>query len=125
MCNFQYNLNIFTEATNKFKMSNYSKIISGTMTWGVWGKQFSTKEMDTMINHCLVNGISTFDHADIYGGYTTEEEFGKAFASSKIDREKIQLISKCGIQYMSDNRSNKVSTTITVQLISFGLLKNL
>ncbi|WP_295832844.1 aldo/keto reductase [uncultured Winogradskyella sp.] len=89
-------------------MSNYSKIISGTMTWGVWGKQFSTKEMEVMIHHCLMSGITTFDHADIYGGYTTEEEFGKAFNTSGINRKEIQLISKCGIQYMSDNRNNKV-----------------
>lgn len=89
-------------------MSNYSKIISGTMTWGAWGKQLSTTEMESMIQHCLSIGITTFDHADIYGGYTTEAEFGKAFNSSRINREDIQLISKCGIQYMSDNRNNKV-----------------
>ena len=78
------------------------------MTWGVWGKQFSTSEMDAMIQHCLSVGITTFDHADIYGGYTTEAEFGKAFTTSGAKREDIQLISKCGIQYMSDNRNNKV-----------------
>ncbi len=89
-------------------MTNFSKIIAGTMTWGLWGKQFSKLEMETLINHCVSIGITTFDHADIYGGYTTETEFGKAFASSGIKREDIQLISKCGIQYMSDNRTNKV-----------------
>ena len=78
------------------------------MTWGVWGKQFSTKEMEDLIHHCISIGITTFDHADIYGGYTTEAEFGKALATSSINREDIQLISKCGIQYMSENRSNKV-----------------
>ncbi len=78
------------------------------MTWGVWGKQFSTPEMEAMIQHCLSVGITTFDHADIYGGYTTEADFGKAFTASGVKREDIQLISKCGIQYMSDNRSNKV-----------------
>ena len=89
-------------------VSNYSKIISGVMTWGVWGKQFSTAEMQSLIEHCLDVGITTFDHADIYGGYTTEAEFGKALSSSGINREAIQLISKCGIQYLSDNRNNKV-----------------
>lgn len=89
-------------------MTNYSKIISGTMSWGVWGKQFSTAEMEAMIQHCLSVGITTFDHADIYGGYTTEAEFGKAFKTSEIKREDIQLISKCGIQYTSENRNNKV-----------------
>ncbi|GGI56076.1 putative oxidoreductase YcsN [Winogradskyella haliclonae] len=78
------------------------------MTWGAWGKQFSTAEMEAMIQHCLSIGITTFDHADIYGGYTTEADFGKAFTASGVKREAIQLISKCGIKYISDNRNYKV-----------------
>ncbi len=78
------------------------------MTWGSWGKQLSKKEMAVLMNFCVSNHITTFDHADIYGAYTTEADFGKAFADSGLQREAIQLISKCGIQYMSDNRNNKV-----------------
>ncbi len=78
------------------------------MTWGSWGKQLAQKEMVSLMHHCLENSITTFDHADIYGGYTTEADFGKAFAESNIKRENIQLISKCGIQYLSDNRQNTV-----------------
>jgi predicted oxidoreductase len=85
-----------------------SKIIAGTMTWGVWGKNLSTAEMSSLMHVCLDAGISTFDHADIYGGYTTEAAFGKAFAESGIVREAIQLISKCGIQYMAESRNNKI-----------------
>jgi predicted oxidoreductase len=40
--------------------------------------------MESMIQICLENKITTFDHADIYGSYTTESDFGKAFASSQI-----------------------------------------
>ncbi|MDY2586072.1 aldo/keto reductase [Winogradskyella aquimaris] len=86
----------------------YSRLIAGTMTWGRWGKQLSKKEMADLIKHCLSHNITTFDHADIYGGYTTEADFGKAFMNSGIKREDIQLISKCGIQHLSDNRNNKV-----------------
>lgn len=57
---------------------------------------------------CLNEQISTFDHADIYGGHTTEEDFGKAFSESKIDRSSIQLISKCGIKYISDKRDYSI-----------------
>lgn len=78
------------------------------MTWGSWGKQLSKKEMEALMHHCITNNITTFDHADIYGAYTTEADFGKAFIDSGIKREDIQLISKCGIQYLSDNRNNKV-----------------
>ncbi len=87
---------------------NYSKIIAGTMTWGNWGKQFSKKEMVAFMHHCIEQQITTFDHADIYGGYTNESQFGDAYAISGIDREHIQLISKCGIQYITENRNNKV-----------------
>ncbi|MDO6515948.1 aldo/keto reductase [Zobellia uliginosa] len=89
---------------NKF----YSKVIAGTMTWGSWGKGFSKSEMIEVMNHCVNVGITTFDHADIYGGYTTEEDFGKAFVESGISRENIQLISKCGIQLDADARPNRV-----------------
>lgn len=85
-----------------------SPIIAGTMNWGVWDKNLTSKEMENMIHVCLENKITTFDHADIYGSYTTEADFGKAFSSSKIAREKMQLISKCGIQMLSENRGNKV-----------------
>ncbi|WP_082041735.1 aldo/keto reductase family oxidoreductase [Lacinutrix sp. Hel_I_90] len=88
---------------------NYSKIIAGTMTWGVWGKKLSKTEMIKRINHCIENGITAFDHADIYGDYTTEAEFGSAFAESGANRSSLQFISKCGIQYLGKTRHyNKV-----------------
>lgn len=85
-----------------------SPIISGTMNWGVWDKNLSKKEMESTIQLCVENKITTFDHADIYGSYTTEADFGKAFHDSKISREKLQLITKCGIQMVAENRKNKI-----------------
>ena len=87
--------------------SKLSEIIAGTMNWGVWDKKLNTQEMIHLINICIENKITTFDHADIYGGYTTEEQFGKAFGESEISREKLQLISKCGIQ-LEESRTNKI-----------------
>lgn len=88
--------------------TEFSPIIAGTMNWGVWKANFSTAQMIQLINDCLSYGVTTFDHADIYGGYTTEAEFGKAFAQSGIKREDIQLITKCGIQHVLGNRQNRV-----------------
>lgn len=84
------------------------KIIIGCMSWGKWGKQFNTKEMVNLINFCVDEGNTTFDHADLYGDYTTEAEFGKAFKESNIERESLQLISKCGIQNPGKTRNNSV-----------------
>ncbi len=86
----------------------YSKIIAGTMGWGSWGKGHSQAEMARLISDCTEFGITTFDHADIYGNYTNEAEFGKAFRESGIDREKIQLITKCGIQKEAVGRGNRI-----------------
>ena len=78
------------------------------MAWGKWGKQLSTIEQTEMIQFCVENGNTTFDHADIYGDYTTEIGFGKALAKSEIKRENIQLISKCGIQLVAQTRDNTI-----------------
>jgi predicted oxidoreductase len=90
------------------KNNQFSRIISGTMTWGKWGKDLSSKEMDSLMHECLELGITTFDHADIYGGYAMEGAFGKAFDGSTIKRDQVQFITKCGIQYVCESRNNKV-----------------
>ena len=85
-------------------MPKISNIISGTMGWGSWGHNLNLKEMENLIKTCYELGINTFDHADIYGGYTTEGDFGKAFLNSGINRSDVFFISKCGIQYPSEKR---------------------
>ena len=69
------------------KELTFSKIIAGTMTWGVWGKNYNMPQMIELMDCCLNSGITTFDHADIYGDYTTEASFGNALKESKIDRQ--------------------------------------
>ncbi|WP_127140227.1 aldo/keto reductase [Flagellimonas marinaquae] len=91
------------EQTTKF-----SRIISGAMTWGSWGKKLSKKEMMELMHHSIDCGLTTFDHADIYGSYSTEADFGAAFGDSGIKRESIQLITKCGIQ-LTRGRDNRIN----------------
>ena len=81
---------------------NLSRIISGTMNWGVWGVNHSKQDMCKLILESFDSGINSFDHADIYGGYTTEQSFGDAFAETGINREDVFFISKCGIIYPSE-----------------------
>lgn len=88
--------------------NRFSRIIQGCMNWGDWGKKLSKKEMISLMHHNLSCGITSFDHADIYGDYTTEIEFGQAFIHSGIDRENIEIISKCGIQYIGETRKNEI-----------------
>lgn len=79
-------------------MMDFSPIIAGVMRWGRWGANLSEQEAQTLIDACVEQGIYTFDHADIYGNYTTEALFGRAFSGMGLSRESIQLISKCGIE---------------------------
>ena len=81
---------------------NLSRIISGTMNWGTWGVNHSKQDICKLISESFDSGINSFDHADIYGGYTTEESFGNAFAETGIKREDVFFISKCGIMYPSE-----------------------
>ena len=85
-----------------------SRIISGTMNWGTWGVNYSKQEMCHLISESYDSGINSFDHADIYGGYTTEKSFGDAFSDIGIKREDVFFISKCGIMYPSEKLPIKI-----------------
>lgn len=78
--------------------------IVGCMRWGVWGENFNTKQYEQIIDQCLSVDLNTFDHADIYGHYTTEADFGKALKGKSSLRNKIQIITKCGINMLTPNR---------------------
>ena len=58
----------------------------------------------TKIDTCLECGITTFDHADIYGMYTCEGVFGRALADAPELRAQMQIISKCSINVPCENR---------------------
>ena len=80
------------------------RVVAGVMRWGKWGAKLSTAEYRALIEGCLENDVSAFDHADIYGDYTEEAAFGKVLAQKPGLRQNIQLISKCGIKMMADIR---------------------
>ncbi|WP_312767916.1 aldo/keto reductase [Epilithonimonas sp.] len=86
----------------------FSEIIAGTMRWGIWGANHSPKQVQELIEVCLEENITTFDHADIYGGHTTEELFGNAWKEMNIGREKVQFISKCGIVMNSEKKPSSL-----------------
>ncbi len=82
----------------------FSRIVAGCMNWGDWGAKLDTSQTEKLINDCVDIGVTTFDHADIYGHYTTEEQFGKVLKNNSALREKIQIVTKCGIKLVTQNR---------------------
>jgi len=79
-----------------------SRIVAGAWRMDSW--QFSVDERVRWIEGCLELGITTFDHADIYGGYRVEALFGEALAAAPRLRERLQIVTKCGIRMVSPAR---------------------
>ena len=60
--------------------------------------------MERLIHLNIENGITSFDHADIYGSYTTESDFGAVLKIRSDLRNQIRITTKCGIKMVSENR---------------------
>jgi len=54
--------------------------------------------IDKLISTALDEGVSFFDHADVYGGGGCEEVFAASVKRLGLAREKMVLQSKCGIR---------------------------
>lgn len=78
----------------------FSRVIVGAWRW----TNESTEQIAKLINTSLDAGISSFDHADIYGNYSCEESFGNALRANPSLRDKVELITKFGIKLLSDKR---------------------
>ncbi|MGM9986733.1 MAG: aldo/keto reductase family oxidoreductase [Bacillaceae bacterium] len=81
---------------------SFSKIIHGM--WRLESWDFSTAQCIDFIEKCIEMGITTFDHADIYGSYTCEQIFGEALKEKPALRDQIEIVTKCGISLVSPNR---------------------
>jgi predicted oxidoreductase len=80
----------------------FSRFVHGLWRLSDW--QQSKEETLKLIEDVIETGITTFDHADIYGSYTCEELFGNALSLKPSIREKIEIVTKCGIVLPSENR---------------------
>ncbi|MCA1059677.1 aldo/keto reductase family oxidoreductase [Rossellomorea aquimaris] len=86
---------------------SFSRIIHGLWRLADWNQ--SKEETLSLIQHNIENGITTFDHADIYGSYTCEALFGEALALDPTLRGKMEIVTKCGIVLPSDNRPDHLT----------------
>ncbi len=78
----------------------FSRIIAGAWRWHT----ISSASVEQLIHTALDSGITTFDHADIYGDHGNEEIFGSVLKKDTTLRSKMELITKCGIKFPSSKR---------------------
>jgi predicted oxidoreductase len=81
---------------------NFSRFVMGYWRLMDWG--LSTHALLEFIQAGVELGITTVDHADIYGGYRVEARFGEALALAPDLREQIEIVTKCGIALVDPAR---------------------
>lgn len=79
-----------------------SPIVAGAWRMASWGWDVPARVR--WVEQCLALGVTSFDHADIYGDYSVEALFGQALAASPPLREHLQIVTKCGIRLVSAAR---------------------
>ena len=70
--------------------------------WRLLDWQLSEKELHRYIKNAMELGITTFDHADIYGNYACEATFGQFLKQQPGLRQSMELVTKCGIKLKTD-----------------------
>lgn len=71
------------------------------LVYGMWrlgdDSDTSPAHVEAKIQSCLDQGITTFDQADIYGGYQAEAILGGALKASPSLRQRMEIVTKCDI----------------------------
>lgn len=71
------------------------------IVYGMWrlgdDKDISPAHVQAKIEACLAQGVTSFDQADIYGGYQAEAILGGCLKAAPHLRDKIEIVTKCGI----------------------------
>ena len=74
------------------------------MRFGEWGVKMDSKALENFIDVCIDLGLKDFDHADIYGHYSLESEFGEVLKRRRDLKQKIRITTKCGIKLVTKRR---------------------
>ncbi|WP_312383203.1 aldo/keto reductase [Atlantibacter subterraneus] len=88
----------------------FSRLVMGY--WRLMDWNMSARELVSFIEQHLDLGITTVDHADIYGGYQCEAAFGEALKLAPQLRDRMEIVTKCGIATTA-KAENKIGHYIT------------
>jgi predicted oxidoreductase len=84
-----------------------SPIVAGL--WRLTRWNMDPQQRVRWIEQALELGVSSFDHADIYGDHRAEALFGEALQLAPGLRARMQLVTKCGIRLRSAERPYRVN----------------
>ena len=77
------------------------KLEMSRIVYGMWrlgdDTDTSVAHVQAKIHACLDQGITTFDQADIYGGYVAEAILGEALKADTGLRARMEIVTKCDI----------------------------
>ncbi len=81
-------------------MNNSSRVIDELVLgfWRLLDWKVAPEQSLTFLEEAIAAGVTHTDHADIYGEYGCESEFGKVLALKPSIRDEIKIITKCGIK---------------------------
>ena len=86
-------------------------MLLGNFSLGFWrlaDAKLTSSETLSLVQKALDLGVKTMDHADIYGEYRCEKLFGEALKGQNSLRDKMQLVSKCGIKFNCEATPNNL-----------------
>ncbi|HXA47261.1 MAG TPA: aldo/keto reductase, partial [Burkholderiaceae bacterium] len=81
----------------------FSRIALGLWRLAAWN--LSAQERLTFMERALELGITTVDHADIYG---SEQPFGEMLALAPEMRQRLEIVTKCGIVWRGHSSTPKI-----------------
>lgn len=119
---------------NRVKLTDtleFSQLIYGMWRLGD-DTDTSPAHVERKIQICLDQGITTFDQADIYGGYAAEAVLGGALKANPSLRQRMEIVTKCDIvapagryadakvKYYDTSRSH-IERSVDISLSEMGI----
>jgi predicted oxidoreductase len=106
------------------------------LVYGMWriadDADTSPQHIEAKIQSCLAQGITTFDQADIYGGYIAEDVLGIALKANPALRPQMEIVTKCDIvapmgryanakcKYYDTSRAH-IASSVDLSLAAMGI----
>jgi predicted oxidoreductase len=76
--------------------------------WRLADSKLTRDELRKLVHAAVDAGITTMDHAAVYGRHTCQRIFGEAVGDDASLRKKMQIVTKSGIQILKEGANQRV-----------------